>query len=217
MPLSLSEIEEIRDECLADDLDIDFERMSLWSADEARVYFESGGEVEPPSQSSTPLPSPDNAPKLPAPSEEQLKAWFPKRQKRDGAPKFRLVCFHNAGSAESIYTGRGMRQSQDNPFVKHCAAAGGELLCPELPGREQRRKEPRSATLRPYAEALFPVLAPLLQDGVPCAAQFGATLRAILRATRRSSARSSPPRPRAGTSWSATRWARGCSSRRCGC
>ena len=41
MPLSLSEIEDIRDECLADDLDIDFERMSLWSADEARVYFES--------------------------------------------------------------------------------------------------------------------------------------------------------------------------------
>ena len=169
MPLSLSEIEDIRDECLADDLDIDFERMSLWSADEARVYFESGGEVEPPSQSSTPLPSPDNAPKLPAPSEEQLKSWFPKRQKRDGAPKFRLVCFHNAGSAESIYTGRGMRQSQDNPFVKHCAAAGGELLCPELPGREARRKDARSTSLRPYAEALFPVLAPLLQDGVPYA------------------------------------------------
>ena len=35
----LSEIEDIRDECpAADDLDIDFERMSLWSADEARVY-----------------------------------------------------------------------------------------------------------------------------------------------------------------------------------
>ena len=30
MPLSLSEIEDIRDECLADDLDIDFERISLW-------------------------------------------------------------------------------------------------------------------------------------------------------------------------------------------
>ena len=62
-----------------------------------------------------------------------------------------------------------MRQSQDNPFVKHCAAAGGELLCPELPGREARRKDARSTSLRPYAEALFPVLAPLLQDGVPYA------------------------------------------------
>jgi len=53
---------------------------------------------------------------------------------------------------------------EDNPFVQHCASAGGELLACELPGREQRRSEPRHTELRKYCDDLFPVLAPLLQD-----------------------------------------------------
>ena len=32
---------------MADDIDIDFEKMSLWTADEATAYFESGGTEEP--------------------------------------------------------------------------------------------------------------------------------------------------------------------------
>jgi len=82
-------------------------------------------------------------------------------------PNFRIVCFHNAGSAETVYTGRGMRVPTDNAFVEHCNENGGELLACQLPGREQRRTEPRHRTLRPYCEALFPVLAPLLQEDVP--------------------------------------------------
>ena len=60
-----------------------------------------------------------------------------------------------------------MRAKEDNPFVKHCNDKGGELMACELPGRESRRTEPRSKALRPYVEALFPVLAPLLQEEVP--------------------------------------------------
>ena len=44
-----------------------------------------------------------------------FKKWFPKWKKPESKPKFRLVCFHNAGSAESNYTGRGLRMPTDNP------------------------------------------------------------------------------------------------------
>ena len=56
-----------------------------------------------------------------------------------------------------------MRAKEDNPFVVHCRDLGGELMACQLPGREMRRNEPRHRQLRPYAEDLFPVLAPFLQ------------------------------------------------------
>ena len=45
--LDLGALESIRADCFADDLDIDVERMSLWTEEQARQYFESGGEEEP--------------------------------------------------------------------------------------------------------------------------------------------------------------------------
>ena len=47
MPLTEAELQAIRDECLCDDLDVDMERMSLWTPGMARHYFENNGE-EPP-------------------------------------------------------------------------------------------------------------------------------------------------------------------------
>lgn len=162
MPLTLEELQEIQANAMADDLEIDFEKMSLWSKEDATAFFESGGEVEP---GATPA-APPAAAQLPLPNAEDLKKWFPKMIKQD-KPKFRIVCFHNAGSAESVYTGRGMRQPEDNPFVKHVAAKGGELLACELPGRESRRNEPRHTKLAAYCQDLYHVLAPLLQQDIP--------------------------------------------------
>ena len=42
--LTMEELEEIRDEAMADDLEIDFEKMTLWTRDEAVAFFESGEE-----------------------------------------------------------------------------------------------------------------------------------------------------------------------------
>jgi len=84
-------------------------------------------------------------------------------------PKFRLLCFHNAGSAESVYSGKGLRQKDDNPFVVHCQTNGGELWACELPGREMRRNEKRETTLRPYCEQVLEVLKPVLTQDVPYA------------------------------------------------
>ena len=46
--LTLAEMQDIQLEEMAGDIPIDFERMSLWSTEQLRNYFESGGSEEPP-------------------------------------------------------------------------------------------------------------------------------------------------------------------------
>lgn len=167
MPLTLEQLQGIQADAMADDIEIDFAKMSLWSEAEATAYFESGGEDEPGKGPPPPPAGPPAAAPLPKPSAEEFKKWFPKWKPPSGPVKFRMVAFHNAGSAESVWSGRGMRQPTDNPFVLHCNENGGELLACELPGRETRRKEPRHETFGPYCEALYPILAPYLQEDVP--------------------------------------------------
>jgi len=168
MPLTMAQLEGIQADLMADDVEIDFEKMSLWTEKQAETYFESGGTVEPP----PPSKLPPLAPKMPKVSDEIFNKWFPKRVKAgvpeyQQPPKFRIVCFHAAGTAETIWSGNGTRQPDPNPFVKHCKAAGGELLACEFPGREMRRNEPRSQKYGGYVEQLWPVLVPVLQDGIP--------------------------------------------------
>ena len=54
MSLTLTELEAIQAEALADDVPIELERMAIWSEDEARAYFESGGELMPAAPPSCP-------------------------------------------------------------------------------------------------------------------------------------------------------------------
>jgi surfactin synthase thioesterase subunit len=163
--LTQAKLEELQADAMADDVDVDLAKMSLWTEEQVTAYFESGGTEEPGAQWTPPPP----APKLPPAPPEEFKKWFPKAGTRDAPPKFRMVCFHCAGGAESIYTSRGMRQPTENPMVLWCRDQGGELLACELPGREQRRKEELFTSLAPAAAALFPVLAPVLQEPVPYA------------------------------------------------
>ena len=47
MPLTLEQLEAIQADNMADDIDIDFEKMSAWTEAEAQAFFESGGALEP--------------------------------------------------------------------------------------------------------------------------------------------------------------------------
>ena len=58
MPLTRSQLEDIQGACLADDIAIDMERMSVWTEEEAQQYFESGGEVAPAARTSTAAATP---------------------------------------------------------------------------------------------------------------------------------------------------------------
>lgn len=112
---------------MADDIDIDFAKMSLWTEDQATAFFESGGTLEPaPAQSLPALALP-----LPAASQEEFVKWFPKTHLQGAhiyqqPPRFRMVCLHAAGCSESMWTGNGLRVKEENPFVQHCKAAGGD-------------------------------------------------------------------------------------------
>ena len=58
--LTLADLEQIQLEALADDVEIDLARMQLWSACEARAYFESGGAAVP--AEAVPAEAPSDAP-----------------------------------------------------------------------------------------------------------------------------------------------------------
>ena len=70
MPLSLAKLEELRDENLADDLDIDLDRMCLWSEKAASEYFESAGTLDP-----TPVPNLLCNAQLQLPANTPVRAW----------------------------------------------------------------------------------------------------------------------------------------------
>lgn len=46
-PLTLQQLQDVQAECMADDIEIDLETMSLWSSAEAQRFFESGGARRP--------------------------------------------------------------------------------------------------------------------------------------------------------------------------
>ena len=71
---------------MADDVEIDFEKMSLWSKEDAERYFESGGTDEP-----KPVVAPEKPAQMPLPPDEVVKKWFPKYQKL-ADPKVRERC-----------------------------------------------------------------------------------------------------------------------------
>ena len=57
MPLTLEELEDIQADCMADDVEIDFEKMSSWDETTVRVYFENGGQLpamDPPASETGP-------------------------------------------------------------------------------------------------------------------------------------------------------------------
>ncbi|CAE7833423.1 BETAC-AD [Symbiodinium sp. CCMP2592] len=77
-------------------------------------------------------------------------------------PKLRILCFHNAGSAESIYTGPG------TPFISWIKESKQiELLAFDYPGRDKLLKATKHTTTETLAPDLLAVAHEKLTDGVP--------------------------------------------------
>ena len=139
----------------------------------------SGARLSAGAASASPAPAPYA--QLPAPrrrlavagaalmaTEAVCKLWFPAaaRGTRPAAPALRVLCFHNAGSAESTYTqpyiARGKREP--NELQAWAAAHNAEVLAVQLPGREARRGEPALRSCQAVAAALLPIVEPLVRD-----------------------------------------------------
>ncbi|CAE7938509.1 mbtB [Symbiodinium necroappetens] len=77
-------------------------------------------------------------------------------------PKLRILCFHNAGSAESIYTGPG------TPFISWIKESKQiELLAFDYPGRDKLLKATKHTSTETLAPDLLAVAHEKLTDGVP--------------------------------------------------
>jgi len=77
-------------------------------------------------------------------------------------PKYRVICFHNAGSAESNYS------AKKTPFTDWVAEAGCvEFLSMQYPGRENMRKEPLHTSFDTLCPLLLSIVYDKIADGVP--------------------------------------------------
>jgi len=99
---------------------------------------------------------------------EDIKLWCTKYVsfKYPLAPcKFRVLCFHNAGSAESVWTGPAM-----NPLLNWVKERGDvELIAVSYPGRDKLMKTTPHESTKSLIDAMMPVLFDKLVDGVPYA------------------------------------------------
>merc|ERR1719387_815451 len=78
------------------------------------------------------------------------------------APKYRVLCFHNAGSAESNYS------AKKTPFTDWVLEAGCvEFIALQYPGRENSQKEPRHTNPETLASVLLSAVYDKIVDGVP--------------------------------------------------
>lgn len=80
-------------------------------------------------------------------------------------PKFRVICFHNAGSAESNYTSPG------SPFMKWVKENKEQIeVCAiDFPGRDKLLKHPKHDSIDPLVEELMSVMWEKMKDDVPYA------------------------------------------------
>jgi len=78
-------------------------------------------------------------------------------------PKLRLICFHNAGGAESTYTGPGTPIFKWIKEKPQCV----EMLAVDYPGRDKLLKEKMHKSTTTLAPELLAVLWDKMNDGVP--------------------------------------------------
>ena len=88
MPLTLAELEEIQADAMADDIDIDFATMSLWTREKAIKFFEGGGVEE---KTFTPLP------KLSKPKAVDKAAWLKTQSKNTKGDTYGIEFPHTFG------------------------------------------------------------------------------------------------------------------------
>lgn len=77
-------------------------------------------------------------------------------------PKLRVLCFHNAGSAESNYTG------PNTPFTAWAKESKQVEICAfDYPGRDKLLKEKKHESIDTLAPELLAVFYDKMNDGVP--------------------------------------------------
>lgn len=77
-------------------------------------------------------------------------------------PKLRIICFHNAGSTESVFTAPSTDLAK---LIK--ASKTIEMVAVDYPGRDKIKDEPKISNTQDLAEWLLAVVYDKIADGVP--------------------------------------------------
>lgn len=170
MPLTLEQLQDLQAEAMADDVDIDLEKMSLWTEAGAREYFESGGEVEPPA----PVAS-FTAAFTSGSRATSATPWLSCLEKRPDAPA-RAVIFSWTGNRGGQGSAHNVRRV---PISWAKELPGFELYEVALPGRGTRMKDELRKSTPALVAELAAALGEALAGGRPYAFvgfSFGAVL-----------------------------------------
>jgi len=170
MPLSLQQLQALQADAMADDVDIELDKMSLWTAAEATAYFESGGAIEPP-----PPPPAFTAPFTRGTEATGTSPWLSCLEKKPDAA-FRMVVFSWTGNRGGQGSAHNLRRA---PLNWSQAAPAAEIYEISLPGRGMRQKEALVTDVNQLADAIASSLSAALSRGKPYAFvgfSFGAVL-----------------------------------------
>ncbi|KAA6425939.1 MAG: Oleoyl-(acyl-carrier-) hydrolase [Trebouxia sp. A1-2] len=140
-----------------------------WSEEQIRIYFKQNQARSCPTipaavcTSLTALDVNSNGRSFKPPRAIDVDTWFPGLQRSNFTcpyPRMRVLCFHNAGSAEDMYTneGTGVRKAA-SPLLDWCRKNGADCLAVQLPGRGMRSKEPFLTSMQEAAQQLLPIIA----------------------------------------------------------
>ena len=171
MPLTLAQLQDLQADAMADDVDIELDKMSLWTCEQATAYFESGGEVEPPAPvaESTAAFTNGSQPTGATP-------WLSCLEKKESAA-FRVVVFNWTGNRGGQGSAHNLRRAPLN--WSQALGAEFEVYEISLPGRGTRMKEPLRSEMLPLVAELAAALGEALCGGRPYAFvgfAFGAVL-----------------------------------------
>eukprot|EP00966_Prymnesium_polylepis_P333799 7389219-Prymnesium_polylepis.1 len=171
MPLTQQQLESIQADAMADDIDIDLERMSLWTEAQAVAYFESGGTEEPP----PPVAAGITAPFTRGTAETASTPWLACLEKKPAA-KYRVVVFSWTGNRGGQGSAHNTRRA---PLSWSKALAEAEFYEVVLTGRGTRMREALHTDASKLADEMAAALGGALGGGKPYAFvgfSFGACL-----------------------------------------
>ena len=169
--------EDIRKMNLIDILSEEFDEVdeppenayTVWSEQQIRSYYESGGKEVP---SSKPQVVEKAYPPI---SDDVFDAWFPglvrsgTKVSAGKKPRLRLLCFTPAGSSEDMYTNEGIgKRRQESPLLAWCRRNDAEVYALQLPGRGKRESEKRITSAQEVASTILPIVyEAIIRDDVP--------------------------------------------------
>ena len=161
MPLTKADLEGIQADAMADDVEIDLEKMSLWTTEQAVTYFESGGEVEPP-----PPIAAFTAPFTNGKTPTGTTPWLSCLEKKPNATS-RIVVFSWTGNRGGQGSAHNIRRGP--PAWSKEVGDSVEVYEIALPGRGTRMKDPLEKDTSVLVEKVAKEVGAALNGGLPYA------------------------------------------------